>query len=43
MLNCDKTEVIKKDHSGSASALRIEYFCGKYGMRISNDKNRVDM
>lgn len=26
MLNCGKTEVIKKDHSKSTSALGIEYF-----------------
>jgi len=43
MLNCDKTEVIKKDHSGSTSASKFEYFCGKYGIRISNYKYRVDM
>lgn len=43
MLICDKTEGIKKDHGGSTSTLRIEYFCGKYGIRISNGKNRVDM
>lgn len=43
MLNCDKTEVIKKDRSGSISTGRTGYFCEKYEMRISNDKNRVDM
>lgn len=43
MLNCDKTKVIKKDHSWSTSPWKIERFYRKYGMRICNDRDRVDM